>query len=97
MPYKLTEDAEKDVEDIYFEGLMKWGLLQADKYDTSLYRLFDMLAYMPTIGRKSERQKPGELRFPHGVHVVYYRQVDDGIEITRLIKGIQILDIWGDV
>jgi len=60
MPFRLTEAADADIEDIYLEGLLKWGNLQADKYHDSLFRTFDLLAEMPMIGRMSERNQDEE-------------------------------------
>lgn len=96
MRYSLSNEAADDLEHIYIEGILGFGEAQALKYRHSLERLFGMLADMPTLGRRSERGHEGERRFPMGVHVIYYRETGEGIEIMRLIAGRQILDIWGN-
>lgn len=63
MPYRLSPEAVQNLEDIFYEGLITFGEHQARKYQDSLKRLFDVLASMPTIGRRSERNIPGEHRF----------------------------------
>lgn len=96
MPFRLTNAAVADIEDIYIEGIIKWGGSQAEKYHASLFRTFDLLAEMPMIVRLSERKQEEERRFPHGAHIIYYRPIEHGVEIIRLLAGRQIIDIWGD-
>ena len=97
MPYNLSEEAATDLEDIYFYGLIQHGLPQADKYEDSLYRAFELLAEMPTLGRSSERDHPKEHRWRHGSHVIYYRIEPNYIVIENIISSPTITDIWGGV
>jgi len=78
------------------EGILGFGGLQALKYQDSFKRTFDLLAYMPSIGRKSERNSITERRFLHGSHVIYYRLEAEDIVIETIIYGPIIIDIWGD-
>lgn len=55
MQYKLSLQAETDLEDILIESILTFGELQALKYQDSFHKTFQLLAYMPGIGRKSER------------------------------------------
>ena len=96
MRYRLTIEAAADLERILAEGVERFGEAQALKYQSSISRLFDTLAAMPRIGRGSERKIDGEFRFPHGRHVVYYRQIGEGVEIIGLIDSRRITDLWGD-
>ena len=97
MRYRLSAKAEKDIEDILVEGILAYGELQALKYQDSFKRTFDLLAYMPSIGRKSERKNITERRFLHGSHVIYYRIETESIVIENIIYGPVIIDIWGVV
>jgi toxin ParE1/3/4 len=94
--YELSAQAERDIEDITLDGIIKFGEYQAHRYQASLYRTFALLADMPTIGRRSERGNRGELRFVHNAHVIYYRIEDDRIVIVALVYGPMIKDIWGE-
>ena len=96
MPYRLTEQAETDLENIVIEGILTFGGLRALRYQDSFQRIFDLLAYMPTIGRKSERGGPNEHRFLHGSHVIYYRIEDNQIVIETILYSSIITDIWGN-
>jgi len=55
MRFRLSKKAEVDLEDILIRGILTFGELQALKYQESFKRTFDLLAHMPTLGRKSER------------------------------------------
>lgn len=96
MRYRLTEQAEADLENILIEGILRFGELQALKYANSFKRTFELLADMPMIGRSSERGHPDENRFLHGRHVIYYRVEADEIVVQAIIFGGLILDLWGD-
>ena len=95
MRYRLSEQAETDLEDILIEGLLTFGELQALKYQDSFKRTFDLLAYMPHVGRSSERGREDERRFVHGSHVIFYRLEPDWIVIETIIYGPLITDPWG--
>lgn len=96
MPYRLTRQAELDVEDILVQGILTFGEFQAARYQASLFRTFELLSDMPLLGRKSERDHPTERRFVHNSHVIYYLIESDGVLINTIVHGALILDIWGD-
>ena len=96
MRYRLTEQAKFDLKDILIEGILNFGELQALKYKDSFKRTFELLAYMPKIGRTSERGRTDEHRFLHGKHVIYFRIEQDQIVIQTIIHGRVITDLWGD-
>ena len=94
MRYRLTNQADRDLENILIEGILQFGEIQALKYQESFSRTFELLAYMPTIGRKSERGIKNERRFVHGSHVIYYQEKAKEIIITRLVHGRSIEKSW---
>ncbi len=96
MHFRLSEKAAIDLEDILIAGILAFGELQALKYQDSFKRVFEMLAYIPTLGRKSERGRANEHRFLHGSHVIYYRIDPDEIVIESIVYGPIITDLWGD-
>jgi toxin ParE1/3/4 len=93
--YRLSEQAERDLEDILVEGILTFGSLQDHKYQESFKRTFELLAYMPTIGRKSERGCKNEHCFLHGSHVLYFRIDPNEIITETIIHGVIITELWG--
>lgn len=75
---------------------MDFGEIQALKYQDSFKRTFELLAYMPTIGRKSGRDRKDEYKFPLGKHVIYYRIEPSEIVIENIVFGPTIIDLWGE-
>ena len=96
MRYRLSQQARSDLKDILIEGILNWGDTQSLRYQDSFRRTFELLASMPTLGRRSERGYDDEHRFLHGKHVIYYRIEPDQIVIQTIIYGGLITDLWGD-
>jgi toxin ParE1/3/4 len=45
------------------------------------------LAAMPGMGRRREDLAPGLRSFPVGVYLIFYREVEDGVQILRVLHG----------
>jgi toxin ParE1/3/4 len=50
---------------------------------------FALLARNPGVGAACDDIKPGLRRFPWKAHVIYYRIVEDGVRIVRVLHGRQ--------
>lgn len=59
----------------------------ADRLLDRLNNIFHILAVQPNLGKTVEELYPGLRLFPIGSYLVFYRPVDDGIEIARLLHG----------
>lgn len=86
--YRLTKthEADTDLEHIYEEGILEWGLAQADAYYDTLLAHFDLLCEKPRLFRAVDEIKEGYRRSACGKHSIYYRIIDDTVEIVGLIK-----------
>jgi toxin ParE1/3/4 len=62
-----------------------WGEAQADLYLSRLADHFDLLAQMPTMGRKWNYSQSGLRRSEHGQHVIFYRETPGGIIVSRIL------------
>ena len=49
--------------------------------------LLPKLARMPGMGPARDEIKPGLRSFPLGNYLIFYRKIDDGIELARVIHG----------
>ncbi|MCW2305768.1 type II toxin-antitoxin system RelE/ParE family toxin [Rhodobium gokarnense] len=94
MPYRLTERAAVDLEDIFLEGILTFGERQAQKYQESLTRIFELIAFLPEIGRSRDPGTGDRRRFVHGTHIIYYRVHAGMIVVERIIYGPLIADPW---
>lgn len=84
-PVTLAPDARIDVSDILLYSEQQWGSQQRNKYRSDLLRCFDALRDHPHLGIARDDLGAGlrERRVEH--HVVFYRILDEVIEIVRIL------------
>lgn len=88
--FKLTEDAERDVIDIYLYTLEHFGLAQAEKYSEELFQRFSQISKSPALGRSFEDIYPGAFRANKGSHAIYYKKQGELILVLRILH--QMMD-----
>jgi toxin ParE1/3/4 len=84
---RLAPRAQRDVRGIRLYGLKQWGEGQADDYESALNRAMESLRANPRIGVARDNLLPGLRAYPVEHHVLYYRIVDDTIEVVRILHG----------
>jgi toxin ParE1/3/4 len=84
--YRVSDAASADLEEI-------WGFVAqddpdaADRFIRTLVSRFPTLASMPYMGRQREELSARLRSFPVGSYVIFYRPIDDGIEVARILHG----------
>jgi len=68
--YRLSPEAERDMEGIWLHTLERWGLGQANRYTDDLTAAFSRLAENPRIGAISEDIRKGYRRSRVGRHTI---------------------------
>src|SRR5436190_7701863 len=89
-PY-LTERAETDLQQIW-EVIAEHSRVYADRLIEQITSKAQTLADMPGIGRRREDMLPFLRSYPLGSYVIFYRLVDDGIEVVRVLHGARNID-----
>jgi toxin ParE1/3/4 len=86
--YRLSPRAESDLEGIWLYTFENWSLAQADRYHHALMAEIDALA---TGRRKGQRSslRPGYLKRLCGLHVIWFRDLGDRLEIIRILHSAQ--------
>ena len=84
--YKLTEGAKDDLLRIYRYDVKEFGEAQADLYYDVLIRHFEKIAENPYIYQAVDHIRKGYRRSVCGVDSIFYRVVDDVIEIISIIS-----------
>ena len=79
--YQLREAALTDLEDIWQYTFETWGVDQADHYVQTLLTRCEWLAEQPQLGKVRDDIKPGYFCFPEGRHLVFYKQMNSGIDV----------------
>lgn len=83
--YKITPEANDDLDRIWFFGLERFGVVQADKYYYALISHFADLAAAPDLYPGVDHIRQGYRRSVCGSHSVYYRVRMEYVEIMRVI------------
>jgi toxin ParE1/3/4 len=83
--FRISVEAEEDVDRIAAHTTDTWGWRQTDQYLAKLEDGFNLFAENPSIGRACESIRPGLLRFEIGRHVVFYLPEPGGILVARVL------------
>ncbi len=88
--YKLSNEAKDDLIRIHHYGVEKFGEKQAEHYFNTFFKYFELIAERPLSFQSVDFIKKGYRRCPCGADTIYYRIVDDIVEIMAIIG-------WQDV
>ncbi len=95
MRWRLSESADRDVANIYLQGIERFGITQADKYFDDLHATFDRLGTYPNSGRVRYEVYPAVRMLPFRAHLIFYDVEDDGVLIVRVRHGFE--DWWSEL
>jgi toxin ParE1/3/4 len=78
--------AELDLWEIW-DYIADDSLDRADDFLDRVEEKLQSLACVPGMGRRREELLPGLQSFPVGNYVVFYRAIDGGIDVIRILHG----------
>jgi len=84
--YRVSDAARADLEEIWFY-IAQDNPDAADKLIRALVSRFVTLASMPLMGRQREELSSNLRSFPVGRYVIFYRPMENGVEIARVLHG----------
>lgn len=85
---KFSQQASRDIDEIYLYGFINFGENQADLYSEKMKNLIlETLCRNPLIGRLDGRVNPAIRRFDFESHVIFYDVTDTVIFIVRILHG----------
>lgn len=87
---RVSDEAKADLDEIWLY-IAQDNPDAADKYIRAIVSRFPTLASMPLMGRQREELSPRLRSFPVGRHVIFYRPLDNGVEIARVLDGARDL------
>jgi toxin ParE1/3/4 len=82
---QLSRSARADLLRIGAYTLERWGPAQTARYISNLEKCANMLGANPLLGRACLWIRPGLRRFEKGRHVSFYRPIEGGIFISRIM------------
>ena len=84
--YRVSDAARSDMDEIWFY-IAQDNVDAADKFIRVIVSRFPRLAAMPQLGRQREELSARLRSFPVGRYVIFYRPMEKGIEIARVLHG----------
>lgn len=84
--YRLTQQAENDLLNIALYGIEQFGVERSRRYYNKLKERFDKLAEQPELYPLVEHIRKEYRRSVCGVHSIYYKIDQDGVEIVRVLS-----------
>jgi toxin ParE1/3/4 len=83
--FHFSRRAEADLLEIGSYTLQTWGVDQAIRYIDQLEACCQRLANNPESGRSCDDVRRGLRRMEQGKHVIFYRQQDAEVLISRIL------------
>jgi len=87
MRYRVSKDAQRDLDEIFVYCAKRAGLRVADRLIDSIIDRFWILGEHPDAGRPSEDIAPGVRCFPAGKYLIYYRKMRRGTDILHIFHA----------
>ena len=84
--YRISDAARSDLDEIWFY-LAQDNPDAADRFVRVLVAWFPRLAAMPGMGRQREELAQRLRSFPTAHYVIFYRPMENGVEIARVLHG----------
>lgn len=83
--YRLSIEADKDIEEIFDYTMETFGLNQTLIYLKDLETTLSHLARNPEMGKDRSEIKSGLRSFPFVSHMVFYRILPDHLRVVRIL------------
>ena len=93
MRYRISSEAQKDIEGIWLYTSETWSVDQADRYYHLIFDEIEFIAENPTSGKDYGHVREGYYRTKVKSHFIFYRidEADGVVEIIRVLH--QQMDI----
>jgi len=87
MRYRVTESAERDLDEIFEYWARRASLEAADRVIDRISGRFWLLGEHPNAGKPAAEIAPGVKCFPAGKYLIYYRKTRGGTDILHIFHG----------
>jgi toxin ParE1/3/4 len=87
MRYRIAEDAERDLDEIFVYWANRASLETADRVVDRITERFWLLGEHPDAGKPAGDIAAGVKCFPAGKYLIYYRKWRGGTDILHIFHG----------
>lgn len=92
--FDLTKSASADLKSIARYTQKHWGRRQRNAYLKEIDQVFHALVKNPAMGKMCDHIREGYRRFPHGVHVIYYKQIEkEDLLVVRILHSTMDVEL----
>ncbi|MFE1745773.1 type II toxin-antitoxin system RelE/ParE family toxin [Coleofasciculus sp. H7-2] len=89
--YILTAPAKQDIDNI-ISFLFSRNPGAAEGFLDQIEEKFQNIANFPNMGRRRDDLNPPLRSFPIDNYLIFYRPIENGIEVVRVISGYRDID-----
>ena len=87
MRYRVSEEAEQDLDEIFFYWANQASLEAADRIIDRITERFWLLGEHPDAGKPARDIAASVKCFPAGKYLIYYRKTRRGTDILHIFHG----------
>jgi toxin ParE1/3/4 len=92
LPYVLTKKAISDLEEIWFHTVEKWSAAQADRYYNLIFDEINFICKDIESGKPMDHVRKGYRASKVKSHLIFYRVVNNVVEIIRILHERMDID-----
>jgi toxin ParE1/3/4 len=89
--YRITRRASRDIEAIADYLAAQSDLSRGERFLNGINSMFQRIAQFPQIGRKRDELYPDSRSLAYEQYLIFYRLLNDDIEVLRVVSGYQDL------
>lgn len=92
MNFKITVEAQTDIESIWLYTFENWSIEQADRYYNMILDEIEYLAKNPESGKDYSHIRKGYYQSKVKMHFIFYRINKNEIEVIRILREQMDID-----
>ncbi len=90
MRFRISGDAEDDLDEIFLYWAERTSLDVADRLIEAIVERFRLLGEFPEAGKSSRDIAPSVMCFPAGDYLIYYRRTRKYTDILHVFHGARV-------
>ena len=85
MPFFISKKAISDLEEIWLYTIEKWSIEQADRYYNLIFDEINYICKNINAGKSMEHVRKGYRASKVKSHLIFYRVINNTIEVIRIL------------
>jgi toxin ParE1/3/4 len=85
LPYAISKETVSDLDEIWLYTVEKWSVDQANLYYNLILDEINYICRKPDSGKQMDHLRKGYLVLKVKSHFIFYRVVDNVVEVIRIL------------